>query len=163
MHTGTKLGRARGRPVRIARWSATATIALNDQHLAAAGPTGRNAAAERMDGAGWIDVEPESYPPGAAGWVIVPPPGRGVTADTPEWRGLWHRGREGCHCRAHCYRRAVLTPLIDGAMGAQSIRVWSEHTKPERRVALSAPCQWLRPGRRRMPTSSRRCCSGPSR
>jgi hypothetical protein len=44
-----------------------------------------------MDGAGWIDVESESYPPGAAAWVVVPPPGRGVTADTPEWRGLWHR------------------------------------------------------------------------
>jgi hypothetical protein len=59
-----------------------ATITFNDHHLAAAGLTCRKAeaveavreAVERMDGAGWIDVEPESYPPSAAGWVIVPPP-----------------------------------------------------------------------------------------
>jgi hypothetical protein len=52
-----------------------ATITFNDHHLAAAGLTCRKAeaveavreAVERMDGAGWIDVEPESYPPSAAG------------------------------------------------------------------------------------------------
>jgi hypothetical protein len=41
-----------------------------------------------MEGAGWIDVEAESYPPGAPGWVIVYPRGRCVTPDAPEWGDL---------------------------------------------------------------------------
>jgi hypothetical protein len=70
-----------------------ATITLNDHHLEAAGLSGCKAqaaaavreAVERMDGAGWIDVEAQSYPPDAAGWVIVYPQGRCIAPDTPEW------------------------------------------------------------------------------
>jgi hypothetical protein len=65
-----------------------AVITLNDHHLAAAGLTGRKAeavaavrqAVERMDGAGWIDVEAQYFPPHLAGWVVVYPRGRCSTA-----------------------------------------------------------------------------------
>jgi hypothetical protein len=72
---------------------------LNDHHLEAAGLSGRKEqavaavreAVARIDGAGWIDVEAQSYPPGAAGWAIAYPRGRCVTPDTPGWRELRHR------------------------------------------------------------------------
>jgi len=75
-----------------------ATITLNDHHLAAAGLSERKLkvvaavreAVAQMKGAGWIDVEAESYPPGTAGWVIVYPRGRCDTPDAPEWRQLRH-------------------------------------------------------------------------
>jgi hypothetical protein len=49
-----------------------ATITVTDDHLAAAGLSAEEAdavvavraAIDRMDGAGWIDVEAQSYPPG---------------------------------------------------------------------------------------------------
>jgi hypothetical protein len=73
-----------------------ATITLNDHHLAAAGMTDRPPAAvaagregvRRMEGAGWIDVEAQSYPPHAPGWVIVYARGRSDIPDTPEWHNL---------------------------------------------------------------------------
>jgi hypothetical protein len=75
-----------------------ATITFNDHHLDTAGLSDRKykavAAVQEavawMEGAGWIDVEAESYPPGGAGWVIVYPSGRRVTPDTLEWRELLH-------------------------------------------------------------------------
>jgi len=80
-----------------------ATITLKDQHLAAAGLTGRKAeaveavreAVERMDGAHWMGVDAQSYPPVLPGWVIVYPRGWCVTPDTPEYREL----REGVEFR----------------------------------------------------------------
>jgi hypothetical protein len=75
-----------------------ATIALNDRHLAAAGLTGRQAeaaaavrrAVQRMDGAGYIDIEEQfARPPHWPGWVAVNPLGRSITPDTPEWREIW--------------------------------------------------------------------------
>jgi hypothetical protein len=71
-------------------------ITLNDRHLAAAGLTGRAAeavkavreAVGRMDGAGWIDVEAQPYPPELPGWVILRTPGRSDAPDTPAWREL---------------------------------------------------------------------------
>jgi hypothetical protein len=76
-----------------------ATITLNDHHHPAAGLTGRKAeavaavrgAVERMDGAHWIGVDAQSYPPELPGWVIVYPRGWCVTPDTPEWRDVLHR------------------------------------------------------------------------
>ena len=69
-----------------------AVITLNDHQLDAAGLTGRageaaavRQAIERMDGAGWIDVEAQSYPPGLPGWVVVYPRGRCSTPQTPAW------------------------------------------------------------------------------
>jgi hypothetical protein len=70
-----------------------AVITLNDHHLEAAGLTGRKGeavaavrqAVERMDGAGWIDVEIQSYPPGLPGWAVVYPRGRCGTPQTPAW------------------------------------------------------------------------------
>ena len=44
-----------------------------------------------MGGAGCIDVEAQCYPPRSAGWVIVYPPGRCITPDTPVWRELRQR------------------------------------------------------------------------
>jgi hypothetical protein len=113
MHTGTKLGRARGRPTRIARRPEArlnhlatmpaqapsmpcdfdATITINSHHLAAAGLSDRKykgvaavrGAVERMDGAHWIGVEAQSYLPELPGWVIVYPWGWCVMPDTPEW------------------------------------------------------------------------------
>jgi hypothetical protein len=102
-----------------------ATITLNDHHLEAAGLSGCKAqaiaavreAVGRMEGAGSIDVEAESYPPGAAGWVIVYPRGRCVTPDTTGWRELRHRVENGGDRRAGSGRRAGLTACIDGARG----------------------------------------------
>ena len=73
-----------------------ATITLNDHHLEAAGLTGRHAkavvavrrAVEAMSGAGWIDVEAQTYPPDTPIWVILYPRGPGSAPDTPEWRAL---------------------------------------------------------------------------
>jgi hypothetical protein len=75
-----------------------ATITLNDHHLDTAGLSDRKykavvavrEAVGRMEGAHWIDVDAESYPPDAPGWVIVYPRGRCVTPDTPEWWELRH-------------------------------------------------------------------------
>jgi hypothetical protein len=75
-----------------------ATITLNDRHLDTVGLSDRKykavaavrEAVARMEGASWIDVEAESYPPGAPGWVIVYPRGRSVTPDTLEWQKLRH-------------------------------------------------------------------------
>ena len=47
-----------------------------------------------MDGANWIDVEAQSYPPQCNGWVIVYPRGQCITPDTPSWRDLRHRVEE---------------------------------------------------------------------
>jgi hypothetical protein len=117
MHTGKKLGRARGRSARIARQSAArlnrlatmpaqalamthggfdATITLNDHHIATACLTDRPAedvvavrrAVERMDGAGWINVEAQSFPSHILGWVTLYVAGHGVPPDTSEWRAL---------------------------------------------------------------------------
>jgi hypothetical protein len=71
-----------------------AAITQNDHHLATAGmadrPTEAGAAVrralDRMDGAGSIDVEAQSYPANLPGLVILFPPGRAVAPDTPEWR-----------------------------------------------------------------------------
>jgi hypothetical protein len=76
-----------------------AVITLNDHHLAKAGLTERRSeavavvrsAVERMDGAGWIDVEAQSYPPELPGWVILYRRGRGERPDTPAWRKLRHQ------------------------------------------------------------------------
>ena len=76
-----------------------ATITLDDHHLDTAGLSDREAeataavreAVERMEGAGWIDVEAQSYPPELPGWVIVYPRGRCFTPDTPVWRALQHQ------------------------------------------------------------------------
>ena len=74
-----------------------ATITLNDHHFATTGLSGSEAAAtvrqavERMDGAGWIDVEAQSYPAGLPGWVILYPPGRAAAPGTSEWRDLQRR------------------------------------------------------------------------
>jgi hypothetical protein len=73
-----------------------AVITLNDHHLEAAGLTKRKAlavaavreAVGRMDGAHWIDVEAETFPAWASGWVILYPWGRSDRPDTPEWRKL---------------------------------------------------------------------------
>jgi hypothetical protein len=73
-----------------------ATITLNDHHLAKAGLTAHADAAvaavrravETMDGAGWIGVAAQSYPPELPGWVILYPRGRGGTPDTPAWHEL---------------------------------------------------------------------------
>jgi hypothetical protein len=76
-----------------------AMITLNDRHLAAAGLTGHPAeavaavrrAVQRVDGAGYIDIEEQSgRPPHWPGWVAVYPLGRSITPDTPEWRELRH-------------------------------------------------------------------------
>ena len=45
-------------------------------------------AVERVPGAGWIDVEAQSYPAILSGWVILYPLGRAAAPDTPEWRDL---------------------------------------------------------------------------
>ena len=76
-----------------------ATITLNDHHLAVAGLSDRRAAVveavrqavDRMEGAGWIDVEALSYPLGCQGWVIVHPCGHCRTPDTLHWRELRHQ------------------------------------------------------------------------
>jgi hypothetical protein len=73
-----------------------AVITIGDHHLAPAGLAGRRSeavaavrtAVERMDGAGWIDVEAQSYPPELPDWVIVYPRGRSNIPDTPAWREL---------------------------------------------------------------------------
>ena len=73
-----------------------ATITLNDHHLESAGLTGRHAeavvavrqAVEAMSGAGWIDVEAQTWPPDTPVWVILYPRGPGSAPDTPEWRAL---------------------------------------------------------------------------
>jgi hypothetical protein len=70
-----------------------ACITLNDHHLAAAGLTGRKGeavkavrdAVGRMDGADWVDVVAESYPPELPGWVILYSPGRSDWPDTAAW------------------------------------------------------------------------------
>ncbi len=68
-----------------------ATITLNDHHLVAAGlatpaaVTAVREAVERMGGAGWIDVEAQTYPPGLPGWVIVYPQGHCIVPDAPAW------------------------------------------------------------------------------
>ena len=49
------------------------------------------AAVERMDGAHWIGVDAQSYPPDLLGWVIAYPRGWCVTPDTPEWCELRQR------------------------------------------------------------------------
>jgi hypothetical protein len=80
-----------------------ATITLNDHHLAIAGRSTPKAdavaavrmAIEQMDGAGWIDVEAQPFPPELAGWVILYRPGRSDRPDTPAWRALSQRVEEG--------------------------------------------------------------------
>jgi hypothetical protein len=73
-----------------------ATITLNDHHLATSGLSGPEAVAavrhavECMDGAGWIDVEAQSYPATLPGWVILHPPGLFAAPDTSDWRDLQH-------------------------------------------------------------------------
>jgi hypothetical protein len=73
-----------------------ATITLNDHHLVSTGLTDRPAeavaavrrAVERMGGAGWINVEAQSFPPHIPGWVTLYVAGQGAPPDTPEWREL---------------------------------------------------------------------------
>ena len=75
-----------------------AVITLNDHHLAAAGLSDRKTeavaavrqAVEKMAGAGRIDVEAHSYPATLPGWVLLYPPGRAATPDTPAWHQLRH-------------------------------------------------------------------------
>jgi hypothetical protein len=64
----------------VERHEAPAVTVSDRKHQAVAAV---REAVERMDGAGWIDVEAQSYPPGASGWVIVYPQGRCTTPDTP--------------------------------------------------------------------------------
>ena len=76
-----------------------ATITIGDHHLAATGLEGRRAdavaavraAVEQMDGAHWIDVEAQNYPPQCSGWLIVYPQGQCITPDSSAWRDLRHR------------------------------------------------------------------------
>ena len=76
-----------------------ATITLCDHHLAAAGLSDCKAeaveavrqAVDRMDGAGWIDVEAQSYPPHCQGWVIVYPRGHCITPHSPQGWELQHQ------------------------------------------------------------------------
>jgi|HubBroStandDraft_1064217.scaffolds.fasta_scaffold89029_1 hypothetical protein len=71
-------------------------ITLNDHHLAVAGLADRKAVAVaavrdavgRMEGAHWIDVEAETFPAWAPGWVILYPCGRSNRPDTPQKREL---------------------------------------------------------------------------
>jgi hypothetical protein len=71
-----------------------ATITLNDQHLewsglsAAAAVAAVRQAVERMDGAGWIDVEAQSYPASLPGWVGLHPPASFAAPDTSDWQDL---------------------------------------------------------------------------
>jgi hypothetical protein len=64
----------------------------SDHHLFTSGLSGPRAvtavrqAVKRMDGAGWIDVAAQSYPPNTPGWVILYPPGRATAPDMPEWQ-----------------------------------------------------------------------------
>ena len=70
-----------------------AIITLNDGHLLTANMSDRPAEAvavvrraiEAIPGAGWIDVEAQTYPPSLPAWVIVYPLGRAATPDTPDW------------------------------------------------------------------------------
>jgi hypothetical protein len=70
-----------------------AVITIGDHHLEAVGLAGHadkavaavREAVERIDGAGWIDVEALSFPPALPGWVIVYPRGRANTPATPDW------------------------------------------------------------------------------
>jgi hypothetical protein len=76
-----------------------ATFTLNDHHLDAAelsdrkykGVAAVREAVARMDGAHWIGVDAQSYPPDLPGWVIAYPRGWCVTPDTPEWCELRQR------------------------------------------------------------------------
>jgi hypothetical protein len=43
-------------------------------------------AVRAMDGADWIDVAAQNYPPECQGWVTLYPAGCGITPDTEEWR-----------------------------------------------------------------------------
>jgi hypothetical protein len=71
-----------------------ATITLNDHHLERSGLSAPEAVAavrqavERMDGAGWIDVEAHSYPASLPGWVILYSRGQSAKSDTSAWRNL---------------------------------------------------------------------------
>ena len=90
-----------------------AVITIGDHHLATAGLTGRSGeaaaavreAVQRIDGAGWIDVEAQSYPPGLTGWVIVYPPGRSSTPHTREW----------CELRRQVEATATAALIVAGA------------------------------------------------
>ena len=73
-----------------------ATITLNDHHLATVGLSARRAeavvavrkAVQDMDGAGWIDVEAQPFPPDLDCSVILYPSGRSDRFDTPAWQTL---------------------------------------------------------------------------
>ncbi len=52
-------------------------------------------AVERMEGASWIGVEAQSYPPPELpGWVILRTPGRSDAPDTAAWRELVRRAED---------------------------------------------------------------------
>ena len=92
-----------------------ATITLNDHHLATVGLSSRKAeavvavrtAVECMDGAGWIDVEAQPFPPDLDCSEILYPSGRNDRLDTPAWRTLHQRVEE----TALSALRAAGTPL----------------------------------------------------
>jgi hypothetical protein len=79
-----------------------ACIMINDHHLATAGLTGRRAeavapvrtAVQGMDGAGWIDVEAQYFPPHQAPWVVLYECCRSNTPDTPAWQTLQRMAEE---------------------------------------------------------------------
>src|SRR5271157_3565822 len=108
-----------------------ATITLNDHHLEAAGLTGRHAkavvavrrAVEAMSGAGWIDVEAQTYPPDTPVWVVLYPRGPGSAPDTPEWRALRDQvEREARAALLIAGFRRVEGPKPSGALGYTRVR-----------------------------------------
>jgi len=83
----------------VLRFDPSTTI--GPHHLAAAGlegqpDTGLDAvrrAVRGMDGAGWIDVAAQCYPPECQGWVTIYRAGSCITPDTPAWHD-WHHAIE---------------------------------------------------------------------
>jgi len=71
-------------------------ITLGPHLLAAAGLEGRpdtaieavRLAVRRMDGANWVDIVAETYPPECPGWLILRRPHRSDTPDTRAWREM---------------------------------------------------------------------------
>jgi hypothetical protein len=73
-----------------------ASITIGPHHLAAAGLEGQpdialdvvRRAVRGMEGAKWIDVAAQCFPPECQGWVTIYPSGRCVTPETLAWQEL---------------------------------------------------------------------------
>ncbi len=130
-----------------------ATITLNDHRLGMAGMSDRRdeavaavrQAVERMDGAGWIDVEALDYPAHIPGWVILYPVGSasrlkrliGENFSMP-WR-LWLRRRSWRPARRFNRNKPVNRMPILGLSAEQK----SINTLPAFWSAFPPPPHWL--------------------